>query len=66
MYWHKSYILALNAHLVALTAGKGGGSGPHLALAHLNSPLYQQESLSAGNVVPHHHHECTNWGYLVG
>ena len=25
MYWHIGYILALNAHLVALSAGKGGG-----------------------------------------
>jgi hypothetical protein len=25
MYWHIGYIWALNAHLVALLVGKGGG-----------------------------------------
>lgn len=52
--------------MVALTTGNGEGNGPHQGLAQHKSSPHHMDSLSTGIMVPHHHHEHTNCGSLVG
>jgi hypothetical protein len=65
MYWHIGYIWVLNAHLAAQIVGKGGVALIWLWLIN-KSPPHHQESLSVGNVSPHHHPKVYILGLHVG